>query len=111
MEVRQGSILQQSSGGQVSSVEVTGPVLPHNVVGLARLFTHVSHGGNFTATVGGVHDATLSFNCLPQDEVDQPSESLNRQYLLPDDVCHSATLGNQAVRELCCVNGLYTWTC
>ena len=111
MEVRQGSVLQQSSGGQVGSVEVTGPILPHNMVGLARLFSHVSRG-NFTATVGGVHDASLSFNSLPQDDVDQPSQSVNREHLLPQDVCHAeATLGHRAVRELSCINGLYTWTC
>ena len=108
MKVRQGSVLQQSSGGQLSSVEVTGPVLPHCVVGLTRLFTQTSRG-SFTATVGGVHDATLSFNCLPQTDVDR--SSLKHQHLLPDDVCHMANPGTQVMRELTCADGLYTWTC
>jgi len=107
VEVRQGSVLQQSSGGQVSSVELTGPILPHCVAGLSRLFTHTS-GGNFTATFGGIHEPTLSFNSLPACDDDK---SVKFQQLIPRDVCHTASLGKHALRDLVCTKGLYTWTC
>jgi len=112
--VKQGSVLQQCSGGPVSSVELTGPILPHCVAGLARLFAHTSRG-NFTATFGGVHDPTVSFNSLSDCDVSssllEVEQSLKYQQLLPSDVCHTANLGKHAVRELVCANGLYTWTC
>jgi len=109
--VRQGSVLL-SGGGQASSVELTGPVLPHCVAGLARLFTHASDG-DFTATFGGVHDPTLAFNGLPHsgDDVDSSPQSPVYDRLMPGDVCHVDRLGRQAVRELVCSGGLFTWTC
>lgn len=95
----------------MNSVELTGPILPHCVVGLARLFRHTA-SGNFTATFGGIHEPTLSFNSLPQLDVDSDShQSIKYQHLLPHDVCHTTSLGKQAVRELVCTDGLYTWTC
>jgi len=108
VKVRQGSILQQSSGGQVSSVELTGPILPHCIAGLARLFAYTSHNGGFTAMFGGVHDPTLAFNSHPQHDMDISSKY---QHLMPNDVCNMDSLGRQALRELVCTNGLFTWTC
>lgn len=111
VKVRQGSILQQSSGQQVSSVELTGPILPHCIAGLVRLFTHTSLDGNFTATFGGIHEPTLSFNGLPRCDTDESSPLLMYQQLMPSDVCHMDSLGRQAMRELVRRHGLYTWTC
>ena len=106
--MRQGSVLQQSSGGQVNSVELTGPIMPHCIAGLARLFTHTSRG-DFTATFGAVHEPTLSLNCMSlSDDMPQPADY---QHLIPSDVCHVDHLGKQAMRELVCTDRLYTWTC
>ena len=113
MEVRQGSVLQQSSGGQVNSVELTGPIMPHSVAGLARLFAHTSHG-NFTATFGGVHEPTTSFNIATADNVENLSaDTVNYHQFIPHDVCHAGVtdLGKRALRELVCVDGLYSWSC
>lgn len=113
VQVRQGSVLQQSSGAQLNSVEVTGPILPHCIVGLTRLFAHTTRG-NFTATVGGIHDASLAFNCMPSTDTEGLQSQLptaRHEHFLPSDVCHLASLGRKALIELTCADGLYTWTC
>jgi len=95
----------------VNSVELTGPIMPHCVAGLSRLFAHTTRG-NFTATFGGVHEPTMSFNSVTANSVDSSSgNTVNYQQFIPHDVCRAADLGKQALRELVCIDGLYSWSC
>ena len=125
--------MQQDSQGsrrQTYSVEILGPILPHAVAGLARLFATTQHDG-FMAT-NSVHEPTIPFNCVRIDDADSPLPqplstagnlsisspgNFHQSVLLPDlvpssycDIVHTASLGKEAVRELVCANERFTWT-
>jgi len=101
---------------QMYTVEATGPVLPHAVAGLSRLFARTS-GGSFTASFA-VHDPTTPLNCIKQSSASGDDVNASRQSevatpnstRLDSDVCYIGELGKEGIRELVCRQGLYTWT-
>ncbi|XP_013421778.1 protein downstream neighbor of son homolog [Lingula anatina] len=111
LKVHQGKVRQQATDGSTNTVfmvEVVGPILPHTLFKLCRLFES-SQEQQFSA-VCHVHEPTVPFNGImtvkKSGSLDTVVDPLDVEHYIKD----GKNIEKQAIREIACDGLLYSWT-
>ncbi|XP_077981427.1 protein downstream neighbor of Son-like [Glandiceps talaboti] len=116
LKVKHGKVHQYQAGKSqvLSTLEVTGPLLPTNIVYLCELFKQTQQG-DFNM-ICNVQDSTIPFNAAQSDNVkdddDERTHKLSQCGLSKESIVNfieGSNHGKYAIRELKCENNMYSW--